>query len=99
VAGSNTCQTTCDVSRGIDDRDRPSEGQVSIKASAYRTSIERSKVSSRRYRDRPFEGQVLEIRRSGDPGHKGLVHLEIVIREIPISGEQLSAQQRRRTED
>jgi hypothetical protein len=40
VAGPNTCQTMCDVSRGINDRDRPSEGQVSeIKAlSAYRTS-------------------------------------------------------------
>jgi hypothetical protein len=29
VAGPNTCQTMCDVSRGINDRDRPSEGQVS----------------------------------------------------------------------
>jgi hypothetical protein len=33
-----------------------------------------------------------------DPGHKGFVHFEIVIREIPMSGVQLSAQQRRRTE-
>jgi hypothetical protein len=40
VAGSNTCQTTCDVSRDIDDRDRSSKGQVSkIKApSANRRS-------------------------------------------------------------
>jgi hypothetical protein len=64
----------CDVSRGINDRDRPSEGQVSeIKASsAYRhreigvpevEGNERSKVSkSRRHRDRPSEGQVSEIR-------------------------------------
>jgi hypothetical protein len=35
----------------------------------------------------------------GDPGHKGFVQFEIAIREIPISGVQLSAQQRRRTED
>jgi hypothetical protein len=35
----------------------------------------------------------------GDPEHKGFVHFEIAIREIPISGVQLSAQQRRRTED
>jgi hypothetical protein len=34
----------------------------------------------------------------GDPGHKGFVHFEIAIREIPMSGVQLSAQQRRRTE-
>ena len=35
----------------------------------------------------------------GDPGHKGFVHFEIAIREIAMSGVQLSAQQRRRTED
>ena len=28
----------------------------------------------------------------GDPGHKGFVHFEIAIREIPMSGVQLSAQ-------
>jgi hypothetical protein len=36
-------------------------------------------------------------REIGDPGDKGFVHCEIVISETPISGEQLSAQQRRRT--
>jgi hypothetical protein len=35
----------------------------------------------------------------GDLGNKGFAQLEIAIREIPISGVQLSAQQRRRTED
>jgi hypothetical protein len=34
----------------------------------------------------------------GDPGDKWFVHFEIAIRETPISGGQLSAQQRRRTE-
>jgi hypothetical protein len=129
VAGSNTCQTTCDVSRGIDDRDRPSEGQVSkIKApSAYWPSgnqeFPRSKEIGHRKSRNPdtigtvhLRGRVagdwchrrkarqevvhrlIENRDIGDPGHKGFVHFEIAIREIPMSGVQLSAQQRRRTE-
>jgi hypothetical protein len=42
--------------------------------------------------------RLIENRDIGDPGHKGFVHFEIAIREIPMSGVQLSAQQRRRTE-
>jgi hypothetical protein len=59
VAGPNTCQTMCDVSRGINDRDRPSEGQVSeIKASsAYRTSGNRgSGIQEACACDRPSYG-------------------------------------------
>ena len=38
-------------------------------------------------------------REIGDPVDKGFMHFKIAIREIPISGVQLSALQRRRTED
>jgi hypothetical protein len=112
----------CDVSRGFDDRDRPFEGQVSeIRSeSAYRRSGYRRSWAQRfcafRNRDpRNPEGiETIHLRDRcrksgasrhiadwdiGDPGHKGFVHFEIAIREIPMSGVQLSAQQRRRTED
>jgi hypothetical protein len=130
VAGSNTCQTTCDVSRGIDDRDRPSEGQVSkIKARRHIGHREigvrpevRKETGHRKSRNPDTIGTVhlrgrvagdwchrrkarqevvhrlIGNRDIGDPGHKGFVHFEIAIREIPMSGVQLSAQQRRRTE-
>jgi hypothetical protein len=76
----------CDGSRGIDDRDRPSERTRGRRLVPSAKGPTGGHSSANRNRD------------IGDPGHKGFVHFEIAIREIPMSGVQLSAQQRRRTE-
>jgi hypothetical protein len=89
VAGPNTCQTMCDVSRDINDReDRKSRNPEGIETVHLRDRCRKSGTS-----------RHIANRDIGDPGHKGFVHFEIAIREIPISGVQLSAQQRRRTKD
>jgi hypothetical protein len=65
------------------------------------TSAEASMIGTVHLRDRcriSRHRRLIGNRDIGDPGHKGFVHFEIAIHEILMSGVQLSAQQRRRTE-
>jgi hypothetical protein len=59
-------------------------------------SVEASMIGTIHLRDRCRRSRhhrLIGNRDIGDPGHKGFVHFEIAIREIPMSGVQLSAQQ------
>ena len=77
--------------RSKETRDRKSRNPDTIETVHLRGRVAGDWCHRRKARQEVVH-QLIGNRDIGDPRHKGFLHFEITIREIPMSGVQLSAQ-------